>query len=315
LPREKLKPLQLIPESGNALPIDAFNKWGTFGISAMAIHPQEPMLWFIATTAQLWTIHLSTGDCRQLPVSGLEDIHELTIQNDILWLANSGNDEIIGIDLNQYTEVQRYSLSKHVTDHGSDHIEDHVEIAVVDRFHINQAFRTHEGELYGLVHHITGKQITRTIASRVLKHHGEGGVIDIETGRRHHLKLRAPHSVRLTEDGYWLCDSAHGGLNHYAKDWTLTKRIPIAGFGRGAVLSEDSQVMHVGISPKRKRYVGPRRGLESQECSIATVDLAQGSIISKTVISAVEQINNIYCITNEQADALRSLALNHHADL
>jgi hypothetical protein len=164
--------------------------------------------------------------------------------------------------------------------------------------------------LYALVHHVTGKQLIRRIAEKFIKSQGNGGVINLSTGRVVPLRLRAPHSVRKVRGDYWLCDSGNATVNVYSPEWELKETIRAKGWGRGADTSEALGTFYLGISATRRRYLNVVSSGRKVPNMVQVLSVADGSPVGEVEFSAIEQINNVYTIPREMAAALLDLRTN-----
>jgi hypothetical protein len=144
------------------------------------------------------------------------------------------------------------------------------------------------------------------IAKKLIKKQGDGGVVDLISGRGVQLWLKAPHTVRIVNGAYWVFDSGNMTMNVYDRDWRLQRRIPTAGWGRGADLSGDVRRYYAGISEKRKRY--QEKGDDSGGNMVQVFSAADGDCVGRIpIVSGIEQINNVYTIPRSIALALLAL--------
>ena len=121
----------------------------------------------------------------------------------------------------------------------------------VDKFHANQIVRGLDGRLYVLVHHVDGKQIVKYVAQRLVKMQGNGGVIELETGRPVPLSLSGPHSIEVVgPDEQWICDSRAGVLRVYDRDWREQCADPVRGLGPRRVGLAGERVASTSGSPR-----------------------------------------------------------------
>ena len=175
----------------------------------------------------------------------------------------------------------------------------------VDRFHANQIARALDGNVYVLVHHVDGKQIVKYVAQRLVKMQGNGGVIELETGRPVALSLSGPHSIECVgPDEQWICDSRAGVLRVYDRDWREQAQIPCAGWGRGVSVSALTGCVYVGISSIRKRYLQVIPTSQHSQNMIQAFDIAGRRVAGETIVPHVETINNVYVVSRETAERL-----------
>lgn len=279
--RAELNPVQhLRGERMQAL--STFDAVGELGVSALAQLPDGDLL---LSTGQ--TLHRYTpgSPSRPVAVAGLADMHEIHCLGDRLWIANTGADEAIELDASDLRVRSRLSL------HGFR--EGRASTAeAADRFHCNQIFEGLDGGLHALVHHVSGFQTLHKIAERLVKSHGHGGVLDLRTGTSRALGLKAPHSVRVVQDRYYVCDSGACRVRVYDRDWRELHSWPTRGFGRGAAWCSATGTYYVGISSTRARYLGIQPG--PGDCRLQGFDVQDGQLKREISIPNAEQISNLY---------------------
>lgn len=305
LSRSEIVPVQLVRRDGIA-PINFFNSWGELGVSSMAWHPGTPMVVYVTTGDNLAKIDLEKREVKFLDIPLLVDVHEMTVIGGSLWLANTGRDEVIVFDIEREKVLRRHSLSafKSVVEiteciDGNMDADDVVEVK--DKFHCNQVFQGLEGHTYVLVHHVTGKQLVRRIAQRLVKSQGDGGVINLDTGTVVRLGLKGPHSVRKIGGEYWLFDSGNATINVYNSEWNLKQRIPTRGWGRGADCAESHGLFFAGISATRRRYLGLVKAAVPNMVEVFSLETR--ARVGEIILENIEQVNNVYVISDEQAHA------------
>ena len=299
LPRAALRPVQIVGPDGR-VPVPYFDVWGERGPTAMAFTVGRVI---VTTGDDLWSVDLATGDADRCRVVDLRDVHEMQIDDGVLWIANTGRDELVAVDPTAGTEVERVSLAGFRLEHVAAADED-----TVDTFHANQVFTTLAGERAVLVHHVTGRQRLRRVAERLLKKQGDGGVVEIASGRRHRLGLRGPHTVRLHDSLHWLFDSGAASLNAYDVAWRSVDRIGLRGWGRGAAVSTELGLMYAGISKTRTRYLGLFPAAMTRVPNlIQIVDLHARAVVSDIVLDDVEQVSNLYLVAPDVAEAMLAL--------
>jgi len=309
--RAEIRPVQVFID-GEVVPIAFFDDWGELGVSSVAQMGGDAL--FLTTGSELVKINLrERGDLTRFNIQNLKDVHELTIINGSVWLANTGADEVLEFDIKDERVVERIQLAPFRLSSGAkrrSYGENQADVREVDRFHCNQVFKGLDGDLYVLVHHTSGRQLMTRIANKLVKRQGDGGVIDLGKGRGVPLGLRGPHSVRVVVDDYWVFDSGGGKINVYDRDWNAKKSIQMkgGGWGRGADVSRKSGLFYAGISETRKRYredgeessVGNMvEVFDPEECvSLGEIPIPHG----------IEQINNVYVISRPCAEALFNLS-------
>ena len=283
----------------------AFDGLGKFGVSSAAFHPSSNCV-FVATETEVWRIDLPTRHAKRLALDGLKDVHEISLEGDVLAIANSGSDEVLLVDITRMPiYVNRIALERFREPRRFESVSSRQKAAsqVRDRFHCNQAFVTGDGAYLALVHHVSGWQALRQVSKQLLKSQGDGGLVNVSTGDRMDLGLRAPHSARFVSGKWWILDSGRSLLNGYNSEWEVQRTVELSGWGRGAAVTEAGNFVFVGISPVRDRYlsVTPRG---RQLSSVDAVDVQDGRVRISAAIPFVEQLNNLYVVDRAIADAL-----------
>ena len=295
--RSGIAPVSVLSKDG-AAPVDYFRDKGDLGVSSFVFWDLD--LVYVSTGSDLAAINLTTGASTNIEVDGLVDVHEMTRVGDLLWLSNTGSDEVIAINPDDGHSAKRVSLAPFRPN--SDPADE-----TVDRFHTNQVFAGPGDELYALVHHATGRQLLKRIKSRLLKSHGDGGVIDL-TGRRSiELALTAPHSATRVGDGWWICDSGKAQLALFTADWEREGAIPTSGWGRGATLTADGSVLFVGLSPIRTRYRSTTSSPQVDRPAVEAIDTSRRVAVGLETIPDIEQVNNVYLVPDDVAKRLLAL--------
>jgi hypothetical protein len=310
LPRSQIRPLQLISETC-VQPLEFFDSWGDLGISSLAWRREEPHAFFLTTGCDLLRLDIRSGDSEALEVTDLKDVHEITFIDDSLWMANTGRDEVLSVDPVSGRPVKRIPLAPLRVREGqtiAGLAENNPDTEAVDTFHCNQIFHGFDDCTYVLVHHTSGYQLIKRIAQAVVKCQGDGGVINLTTGEKHTLGLKAPHNVRLVGDQYWVLDSGHSTIRSYDSKWQPVETDQVGGWGRGADISEILRMFYVGISSPRRRYLGlvPGRKGESNRVQIRRLDKA--GAIAEIRLSGIEQVNSVHVISRIQAGLLAALS-------
>ncbi|HEY5012880.1 MAG TPA: hypothetical protein VIK61_09270, partial [Acidimicrobiia bacterium] len=251
-------------------------------------------------------LDLTTGTITDLGIE-LKDSHEITEIDGTLWIANTGRDEAVAVDLGTEQVVRRVPV-RSVRGAGAPASPSAAAPAdgeTVDRFHANQITRALDGNVYVLVHHVDGKQIVKYVAQRLVKMQGNGGVIELDTGRPVALSLSGPHSIECVgPDEQWICDSRAGVLRVYDRDWREQAQIPCAGWGRGVSVSARTRCVYVGISSIRKRYLQVIPTSQHSQNMIQAFDIAGRRLAGETTVPHVETINNVYVVSRETAERL-----------
>ena len=305
LERHQINPVQVFTSDG-VEPVRSLD-CGEFGMSSLVIRPDAGMV-FGSSGNDFFRLDLDDGKVTDLGVPDLVDSHEVTEIDGTLWIANTGRDEAVAFDLAPESVVRRVPVRPA---RGS---ETATEAArgpgageTVDKFHANQVIRALDGKLYVLVHHVDGKQIVKYVAQRLVKMQGNGGMIELETGRPVALSLSGPHSVEAVgPDEQWICDSRAGVLRVYDRDWREQAQIACAGWGRGVSVSPSSGRVYVGISAIRKRYLQVIPSSQHSQNMVQVFDPTARRLIGETHVPHLETINNVYVVTRETAERLLS---------
>jgi len=291
-----------------------FNAWGEFGVSAFTFIHGDPTVLYVTSGSDLIEMHIQVEDAKVLSktnfdIPQLKDVHEITLIDGILWLANTGYDEVVAFDITRKEVVRRVSLAsfRKFSNVILESLRAGTDGQEIDRFHCNQVFRGLDDRLYALAHHVSGKQLLTKIAKTLIKGHGNGGVIDIETGRKIALSLKGPHSVRCVGNEYWICDSGSNKVNVYHADWTLKTRLDSAGWGRGADFSVRDNVYYVGNSAHRKRY---RNRPDYNDKNVVQIFGISDKVLKGEILipDGIEQINNLYLIPRTLGEAMIRLS-------
>lgn len=316
LERSEVRPVQVIDRFG-IRSVPSLNDLGQLGVSSLAWHANEPSDLYLTTGDDLIKVELSKRRIVRLEAPGLRDVHEMTIVRDTLWLANTGSDEVIAFD------VSRGGVSKRINLAGRDRApgakadaaqpERGDRVRVVDRFHCNQVFEGFDGELYVLVHHVSGKQLVRRVAQKLIKSQGDGGVIGLNNGHAIPLGLKGPHTVRKVGGDYWVFDSGKATLNVYGPSWTLKRKLGTEGWGRGGSTSERQSAFYAGVSETRKRYLRLSRSGDRTPNMVQVFSTETRASTGRIVLSKIEQVNNVYTVSASIARGLLELEAEAHA--
>ncbi len=306
LDRNTIQTVQLINHREEVIPVPYFNSWGELGMSSMAPHPSEPHILYFASSVAVFKFDLKQGNYTDLQIPNLTDIHEISIIGNGLWISNTKHDEIVCYDIVAGKVTLRINLSDFKSS-APEEGEDAEDVEVVDKFHCNLVFSGYDNDTYILVHHTSGRQLMKRIAQKFIKSQGNGGVVNITSRKRYPLNLKAPHSVRKVNGNYWVFDSGHFELKVFDKNWKFLKTINTRGFGRGGDQDSDLGYYYAGVSETRKRYLGLFPGGESVPNMVQVISLKDYSIKKSIKIPNVEQLNNVYCISQEVAEGLLAL--------
>jgi hypothetical protein len=298
-----------IYQRGYFVPIEYFNDWGELGVSSFAFSRKNSSLFFVSTGNDLYKFDLNEKVYDRCLISDIKDIHEMEISGDVLWISNTGFDEIIGLNVIDNEIITRISLSNFSGSrflNGDDNSENgHQE--TIDRFHCNYVFHDYQGDLSCLVHHVTGKQLIKREAPLFIKKHGNGGVINLTRGSGISLKLSAPHNVRKIDGGYWICDSGKKQTNIYDESWKLIGGFSNRGWSRGMDFSEEDDLVFIGISETRKRYLRIFQD-EFVPNMIEIHSISEKRRLGEILCpECIEQVNNIYLINGSTAEKLLNL--------
>ena len=268
----------------------ALNSMGALGLSSMA-HIGDSI--FITTGSKLFDFPLNGSPSSEVPITDIKDVHELTVTDGMLWLANTGMNELTCYDPENREVIERLKLP------GVD-IEGNSE-DTLDTYHCNQCFTDEKGDLLAVVHHVDGKQHMVSITSRVinkLKKQGNGGIINSRTGEVIVSGMKGPHSARVLPDGtYVICDSGLFELCHFDKDWNLIRKTSTKGWSRGVDIG--NEYIYVGVSETRKRYLDHFSGTAGAPNCILVFDIETFELVHEIVLKDIEQVNNLYIMTPE----------------
>jgi hypothetical protein len=304
LERHEINPVQVFTCDGFE-PVRVLDR-GEFGLSSLVIRPDAGLV-YGSSGNDLFRLDLDHGTVTDLGLD-LEDSHEITEIEGSLWIANTGRDEAVAFYLESETVVRRVPVR---SERGRVPVSASPAPGAgesVHKFHANQITRALDGKLYVLVHHVDGKQIVKYVAQRLVKMQGNGGVIELETGRPVALSLSGPHSIEIVgPDEQWICDSRAGMLRVYDREWREHAQIPCAGWGRGVSVSRrqgQSARVYVGISSIRKRYLQVIPTSQHSPNMVQAFDVAGRKLIGETLVPHLETINNVYTVSRETAERL-----------
>ena len=301
LERHQVNPVQVFTVDG-VEPVRALD-CGEFGMSSLVIRPDAGVV-YGSSGNDFFRLDLDDGKVTDFAIADLVDSHEITEIDGTLWIANTGRDEAVAFDLATEAVVGRVP----VRPAGRSEPAAAGAGETVDKFHANQVTRGLDGKLYVLVHHVDGKQIVKYVAQRLVKMQGNGGVIELETGRAVALSLSGPHSIEAVgPDEQWVCDSRAGVLRVYDRQWLEQAQIACAGWGRGVSVSQSSRRVYVGISSIRKRYLQVIPSSQHSQNMVQVFDPAARALIGETRVADLETINNVYVVSRETGERLVNL--------
>ena len=291
--RESIKPVQFF-DGISWKNLDFFSNMGDLGMSSFGFHANSNRLFF-STGQQISVLDINNGVVSDLQIDMVQDVHEMSVNGDSIWVANTGNDEALEIDVLSLKLRNRFSLRENTSSQNS------------DKFHMNQIFFDSRGSPLCLVHHVRGKQFLRQVKGRILKKQGDGGHIGLYTDEITELSLKAPHSIISSGKEYWVMNSGDQEINIYDKSWKLLEVIPTLGWGRGADISSDRKSIFIGISPIRKRYAGLIKESTTVEPIIQVFDSDLRTCSETIPIGGIEQINNLYLLSDKVISILERL--------
>lgn len=277
-------------------PVNLFSNWEDIGVSSLCMSNTQDNLLYVTSRNNLYTVDLSSGKISNLNVSGLTDVHEIIYKDGVIWIANTGEDNIIAFNPEIGSIEKKVSLSKFAT---SEILKENVsscDVDFLDTFHVNQAFFDYNGDMCSLTHHVTGRQIkSKQQSMQWLKKQGNGGILNISKNTTIPLNLRSPHSVRLINNHYYICDSAAFCVRVYNTLFELQKSIGTSGYARGMDHDPIDELLFVGNSSVRKRYRNLlRRNIKN---NVEAYNLKNHKRILQLNIPNVEQINNVYLLS------------------
>lgn len=317
LERSRVRPVQIIMD-GEVHIAPFFNTWGEWGVISMAQHPKEPGIMYVATETELFKVDLMRQQVVDFGIPDLRDLHELTMIEDTLWLANTGLDQIVAFDIAREHVTKRVNLSAYgsspkISSHLIEDEDDERRLAgdvkdEAERFHCNQVFEGLDGDLYVLVHYALGNsQLIRRAARRLMGRQGNGGVINLSTSEAVHLGLKGPHTLRKVRRDYWVCDSGRSRLCVYSPDWTPRGTISSRGWVRGAATSETLGLFYVGVSRFRRRYLALNPTVPQAPNMVQAISMETGETLGELELSGVDRVTNVYVIPRDVAGAMLDL--------
>jgi hypothetical protein len=312
--RQGIVPVQVVT-SESASPVPFFADEGELGISSACFFDRRRM--YFSLGDDLTELDLEGGHIVQHDVPGLSDVHEMTSHDGDLLMANTGKDEVVVFSPERSRVVRRIALDRFrraISDPSSNEASGRSEETheAVDRFHLNQVFPDSAGRSWVLVHHVNGKQLIKRVAEKVIKSHGNGGVINLSDGVSVPLQLHAPHSVRQVGDDYWVFDSGRGEARIYSQLWEQIGSVATVGWGRGAEVAADGAVVFAGMSPIRKRYLPFLPDRSCFQCCVEVFDATERRSLGSIVVENIEQINGVHLIDRSTAELLVAVPPRRH---
>lgn len=304
--REEVRPVQLLKENGNLLPINFFNGWGEVGVSSIAWDDRWPDELFVSINEEVRRLNTKTREFEVLELGIIGDLHDMQFLNDgFLWISNTEYDEAIAYDAEKKEVAKRIPLDEYRWQ--LDRIDQDEIEKVKDRFHCNQVFEDYEGNKCVLIHSIHGWLLYRVLFEMLVKKQGEGGVINLDTGDVHQLKLQSPHSFRKINGEYWIQDSSDLSTKIFDANWNHIDTIKTGGFGRGVDFSEDEDLAYIGLSATRKRYLKIIPSSEYHSNRILVTIIKKRKKLEEIPIPNIEQLDNVYILNEEMLKVFENL--------
>lgn len=284
LNRQDIVPMQYITNK-EVHGIRSMTRLGELGLSSLASANGKILL---STGNELYLLRGNKFIFEKIEIPNIKDIHEMTVINDQVWIANTGYDQVICFDIHSEKEIERISLK-------TNNMETNEEV-----YHCNQCLSDGNGNILAVVHHVNGRQLRITLADRIsdkLKNQGNGGVVNVRTREILTNDLKGPHSARRLPDGSFIvCDSGRFRMVHYSKEWKYIRTIDTEGWARGVALG--SEYLFVGVSETRKRYLNILPQKNKVPNMILVYDIESLDFVDRILIKNVEQINNIYTVND-----------------
>lgn len=283
LQRSEVKPLQYF-QGGAFRAFEPLSGYGEHGLGGLVEMGRSV---YFTTGWDLWEAGADEGFIpRQIGIEGLRQVHEISVIDEMLWLANTGSNELVCYDPKAGAVVERLCLPRK---DGGDPGE------IINTYHCNQAFAGDGGELLALVHHVDGRQHMMGMASKVmtkLKKQGNGGVINARTGEVLISNLSGPHSVRKLRDGSWLvCDSCRSLIANYDPEWKLIRTADSKGWSRGVAVGE--RYIYVGVSATRRRYLSLMPSTAKVPNMVLVYDPQTWRLAHEIVMHDIEQVTDV----------------------
>lgn len=304
LKRNEIRPVQILQKNGSLNAINFFNHWGDVGVSSMAWQSSLQDEIFVSVNNEIRRLNFKTGEFNTLDISNINDLHDINIIDDSLWISNTEKDEIIEYDVKNNRVIHRISLDRYRDD--SNELPSDAKKAK-DRFHCNQIFKNYDDDLCVLIHHVSGWQYYRILIEKLVKNQGDGGVINLDKEKVIPLKLQSPHSLRMINENYWVQDSGDFTTKIYNKEWQFISAIKNGGFGRGVDFSESDGTVYIGLSATRKRYLKIIPFGEYHLNRILMIDLSANSKSGEIPVYHIEQLDNVYILNEKELELFRKL--------
>ena len=311
LGREHVRSVQILTTDGVSR-VQNLDQLGARGLRDVAFVDHDTIV--LTTGHALLRFRVSVGDVVNLMPGDVSDIHELSQQGRIVLFANTAMDEAVGVDVDS-GHVTRTALDqfRHSKSHAINHqrpVGGAIPVGPKqewdDHFHANQFMNSHVGEGLVVVHHVGGFRAMRAVGKRLVGH-GDGGVLNIDTGAVHELGLRAPHSLRrLSDGGYVIFDSGRGDAVVLDEQMLVRRRFAAGGWGRGCATPDDER-WFVGLSALRKRY---NPSGHTSVNSVVCIDPESGRRIANWVVEGVEQIWSVSVVHRSVAELMGSLTVS-----
>lgn len=286
--RDDVLPFQVV-EAKKPYPFTHVSSLGELGISSLAVLNASI---FLCTGNELFEVSEDDFSITQVPIPNMKDVHEISVIDGKLWLANTGANELVCYDPSLKRVSERVALRPLDMDPEARRF--------IIKYHCNQCFKDNDSNLLAVVHNVDGKQkympsrskrIKRYRVPGALKLQGKGGIINARTGEVMISGLRGPHSARQLKDGsYIVCDSGRFLLCHYDDKWQPIRTVSTKGWSRGVAISKS--FMYVGISVTRKRYLSVLPATVHNTVMVFDIDTLKP--VDEIRIPSIEQINNVY---------------------
>ena len=317
LDRSEVRSMQVVMD-GEVRHAPFFDAWGEWGVVSFAWAPERAEMAYVATGTELLEVDLPERRVRDLGVPDLHDVHELTLMGRMVWIANTGRDEVVAFDAARERVAGRVQLSAYgatpqVVPRPVEDARPDLRLAndvreESERFHCNQVLKGFDGHYYALVHYALGdSRLIRRAARRLMGRQGNGGVIDLNDGRVVPLGLMGPHTLRKVDDHYRVCDSGRSTVNVYDQDWNLKGKVPSRGWVRGADVSERLGIYYVGISQFRRRYMALNPTAHQTPNMVQAISTETGEPVGELILSGVERVTNVYVVHRAVAASLLGL--------
>ncbi len=302
MPRSELRGVQTFLD-GEWIPHPELSRAGDAGMNSMARLPDGGG-WVCCTGGELLWFHAASRRTVALDVPGLDEAHDLLVDGDSVYIANTAADEHVVVSLPDRAVVTRARLPRRARGlvGWMPDLPAGALIHTRDRFHLNQVFRGADGDLWAVVHNVDGRQVLYAKLGEVLKAHGNGGVINLRTNRAVELGLSSPHTLRIAGERYVLFDSGRAEGCVYSFDWQEVGRFPTLAWGRGADVDEDAGLLAVGISPIRKRYAGRIPVLVADVSpAVEILDLRSFRSLGSLPVPRCEQVYGVHLLPRAAA--------------